>query len=214
MKYAVIIVAAGSGTRMKLGYNKVYARLQDGRTLLEHTMDVFMQDEDCTELVIATDGTEYLHEITWRMPGRIVLVQGGSTRQGSVYNALLAVKEDTVFVHDGARPYLRSDELNLLKETMETEDAALLCVPCKDTVKRIENGYIKETYVRDTLRCAQTPQAFRTALLTECIEKAMAEGFIGTDDCSLVERFSDVPVRAVEGSYTNIKITTPEDLAK
>lgn len=84
MKYAVIIVAAGSGTRMKLGYNKVYARLQDGRTLLEHTMDVFMQDEDCTELVIATDGTEYLHEITWRMPGRIVLVQGGSTRQGSV----------------------------------------------------------------------------------------------------------------------------------
>ena len=214
MKYSVIIVAAGSGSRMKLGYNKVYARLQDGRTLLEHTMDVFMQDEDCTELVIATDANTYLQEITWRMPGKIVLVQGGSTRQGSVYNALLAVIEDTVLVHDGARPYLQKEELEVLKEAMKKEDAALLCVPCKDTIKKVVNGYVCETYVRDTLRAAQTPQAFRTQLLTECTEKAMAEGYIGTDDCSLVERYSDVPVYAAEGSYANIKITTPEDLAK
>ena len=95
---------------------------------------------------------------------------------------------------------------------METEKAALLCVPCKDTVKHVQNGYVVETYERSTLQCAQTPQAFETDLLLTCMHKAKKDHFIGTDDTSLVEKYSDVKVAVVEGKYSNYKITTPEDM--
>lgn len=212
MKYSTVIVAAGKGERMKLGFNKVYAKLKDGRTLLEHAMEIFLQDEDCLSVTVVTDAEDYYHNVKGFWPGRIVLVRGGETRQESVSNGLDTVIADHVLIHDGARPFLDKDSLQRLKETMETEQAALLCVPVKDTVKVVRDGYIIETPDRSTLMNAQTPQAFRTSLLKECMEKAFAEGFTGTDDTSLIERYSDIKVRAVEGSYGNIKVTTPEDL--
>ena len=88
-------------------------------------------------------------------------------------------------------------------------------MPCKDTIKKIDaEGYVELTYDRSTLAAAQTPQAFKTSLLMECMAKAEQAKFTGTDDCSLVEAFSDVRVRTVEGSYANIKITTPEDMER
>jgi len=96
---------------------------------------------------------------------------------------------------------------------MESEDAALLTVPSKDTVKKIDkDGYIVETFDRSTLVNAQTPQAFRTVLLKDCMQKAEKDGFTGTDDASVVERYSEVKVKSVEGSYENFKITVPADL--
>jgi len=116
-------------------------------------------------------------------------------------------------VHDGARPYLDEKSLKRIKKALKTDDAVLLSVPCKDTIKKVgEDGYIELTYDRGTLCAAQTPQAFRTDLLLECMKKAEAEKFTGTDDCSVVETFSDVRIKTVEGSYANIKITTPEDM--
>ena len=213
MKYSALIVAAGSGSRMNLGYNKVYARLKDGRTIVETTVDVFLNDPDCGQIVVVTDPGEFRKNYTKRHDGRIVLCQGGSTRQESVNNGLAAVMLDTVMIHDGARPFLDQDSLNRLKNAMETEDAALLCVACKDTIKKADdNGYIVETYERSTLRSAQTPQAFRTSVIMDAMEKAIADGYTGTDDCSLVERYSSVRIKAVEGSYGNFKVTTPEDL--
>ncbi len=212
MKYSTVIVAAGSGTRMHLGYNKVYAPLADGRTVLEHTMDVFLQDEDCVQIIVVTDAYEYKEKITGRWPGKILIAKGGASRQESVANGLMAVLADYVLIHDGARPFLEKETLETIKKTLETEDAVLPAVACKDTIKRVEDGCIAETYRRETLCAAQTPQAFRTSVIISCMEKAFAEGYTGTDDCSLVERYSDTKIRVVEGSYANIKITTPEDL--
>ncbi len=210
MRYSVIIVAAGSGTRMHLGYNKVYCRM-DGKTILEHTMRLFLDDEECREMIIVTNSAQYIKEIDL-FEGRIVLVQGGSSRQESVVNGLYAVKEEIVMVHDGARPYLSEKELSALKQAMKTEQAACLAVAVKDTIKQIRGDYILHTPLRETLVAAQTPQAFKTELLFSCMQKAIESGYTGTDDCSLVERFSDARIRLVKGSYANRKITTPEDL--
>lgn len=212
MKYSALVVAAGSGTRMKLGYNKVYMKLPDGQCLLEKTLSGFLNDPDCSQVVVVTDPVLFRQEIGADTVGKVVVAQGGATRQESVYNGLMAVLEDTVLVHDGARPYLSNEALNRLKEAMETEKAALLTVPCKDTVKHVVDGYVVETYERSTLACAQTPQAFETRLLVSCMERAFEEGWTGTDDASLVEKYSDVRVKAVEGDYANLKVTTPEDI--
>ena len=214
MKYSTVIVAAGRGQRMNLGFNKVYAKLSDGRTILEHAMDIFMADKDCLQITVVTDAEDYYHNVKGRWPGKISITEGGDTRQQSVSNGLDTVIAGNVFIHDGARPFLDRESLERLKKTMETEQAALLCVPTKDTIKVVIDGFITETPDRNTLMNAQTPQAFRTSLLLDCMAKARAEGFTGTDDTSLIERYSDVKVKAVEGSYSNIKITTPEDLDK
>jgi 2-C-methyl-D-erythritol 4-phosphate cytidylyltransferase len=212
MKYSTVIVAAGKGQRMKLGYNKVYARLDDGRTILEHAMDIFLNDEDCVQITVVTAAQDYYHNVKGRWPGKITLARGGETRQQSVSNGLNTVIGEAVMIHDGARPFLDRESLERLKKVLETEDAALLCVPCKDTIKVVTDGYITETPDRNTLMNAQTPQAFRTELLVECMRKAAEDGFTGTADTSLVERYSSARVKAVEGSYANIKITVPEDL--
>ena len=212
MKYSVLIPAAGEGRRMELGYNKVFYRMDD-RTVLEHTMDVFLMDPDCEEIVVVTDCALYCRSIP-QGRGKVVLARGGQTRQESVYNGLKAVISDVVLVHDGARPYLPQDCLRAVKNAMETEDAVCLAVPSKDTVKCVRNGYIESTPDRRTLYNAQTPQAFRTELLRQCMEEAIKDGFTGTDDCSVVEHCSNARIRIVAGSYENIKLTTPEDIRK
>ena len=215
MKYTAVIVAAGSGTRMKLGYNKVYAKMRDGRTILNHTMDVFRADKDCIQIVVVTESLAYYQNMEGDWPGLITLAKGGKTRQESVRNGLLAAVGEYVMIHDGARPYLDQKSLKRVKKALKTDDAVLLTVPCKDTIKKIDaEGYVELTYDRSTLAAAQTPQAFKTSLLMECMAKAEQAKFTGTDDCSLVEAFSDVRVRTVEGSYANIKITTPEDMER
>ena len=212
MKYSALVVAAGSGSRMKLGYNKVYMRLKDGKCLLDKTLSVFLNDPDCSQVVVVTDPYTFRQEIGTDTVGKIVIARGGSTRQQSVYNGLMSVLEDRVLIHDGARPFLSYDALQRLKEAMETEQAALLMVPCKDTIKRVKDGYVEETYDRSTLACAQTPQAFDTSLLIRCMHCANEEGWTGTDDASLVERYGNVRIKAVEGDYANLKVTTPEDI--
>lgn len=200
---------------MKLGYNKVYAKMRDGRTILNHTMDVFRADKDCIQIVVVTESLAYYQNMEGDWPGLITLAKGGKTRQESVRNGLLAAIGEYVMIHDGARPYLDQKSLKRIKKALKTDDAVLLTVPCKDTIKKIDaEGYVELTYDRSTLAAAQTPQAFKTSLLMECMAKAEQAKFTGTDDCSLVEAFSDVRVRTVEGSYANIKITTPEDMER
>ncbi len=211
MNYSALICAAGSGTRMHLGYNKVYAKLPSGSTILDATISMFEKDEDCTQIVVVTDPDAF-EEYHVSSSNKIVVVDGGATRQESVYHGLLAVSNEYVMIHDGARPYLTQQSLEDLKITLQKEDACLLMVPCKDTIKKVINGYVETTYDRSTLMNAQTPQAFRTSLIIECTKKAIQDNFVGTDDASLVEKYSDVKVKVVEGSYSNIKITTIEDL--
>lgn len=212
MKYSAVIVAAGVGQRMKLGFNKAYAKLSTGKTIIETTVEVFLQDPDCKQIVLVTDMEDPYSKQLAAQYGRLVVARGGATRQESVYSGLKGTLCDYVLIHDGARPYVSLELIERIKMALETEKAALLAISSKDTVKRVKDGYVLETYPRSELMLAQTPQGFETDLILECYKKAKKEGYLATDDASLVEYYSDVPVKIVEGSPSNFKITTPDDL--
>lgn len=212
MKYSAVIVAAGVGQRMKLGFNKAYAKLSTGKTIIETTVEVFLQDPDCKQIVLVTDMEDPYSKQLSAQYGRLVVARGGVTRQESVYSGLKGTLCDYVLIHDGARPYVSLELIERIKRALETEKAALLAISSKDTVKRVKDGYVLETYPRSELMLAQTPQGFETDLILECYKKAKKEGYLATDDASLVEYYSDVPVKIVEGSPSNFKITTPDDL--
>ena len=209
MEYSVIVVANGQGTRMHLGYNKVFAKLEDGKTILEHACHLFVEDNDCVQVIIVCD--EDCKEL-WKDENKIEVVDGGNSRQESVEQGLNHVTSSIVFVHDGARPYLEKENLESLKEAMNKEEAACLCIPVVDTLKKVEDNKIVATEDREMYMFAQTPQAFKTSLLKECMEKAKVDGFIGTDDCALVEKYSQSKIAIVLGNDTNKKITFPEHL--
>lgn len=212
----VIIGAAGSGKRMGASIPKQFLK-QGGKTILEQTVGRFAGCDFVKNIVIVT-GEDYLTECEnlckGLVPeGRLHVIAGGKERQDSVYNAMLFLEkqganaDDIVLVHDGVRPYVSRDVIfAVAKEASET-GAAITAVPPKDTIRHLEEG----TLERSRLCCVQTPQGFRFGLLKEAFEKAMAEGFYGTDDASLVERLGHA-VAIVPGEYRNIKITTPEDL--
>lgn len=212
MQYSVIIVAAGKGSRMGLGFNKVFARLEDERTILEHTISVFDSDKECTQIIVVTNEQDYRHYVHSTFTKPIEITHGGANRQDSVANGLALVSNRYVMVHDGARPYVSLKNLLDLKTAMLDYKGAVLMVPVKDTIKVVKDGEIVSTPDRSTLMAAQTPQMFETEVLKQCMEKAEEVHFTGTDDSSFVERFSEYPVKAVSGDYSNFKITTKEDL--
>ncbi len=206
MNYSVIILAAGSGTRANLGYNKVLYEL-DGEPLIFKSINLFKSDQACQQIILTySESDTKLQSVLAN--SEVELVLGGKTRCASVYNALQKVSSEYVFIHDGARPYLKMTSVDALKQALETSDAAILGVSVKDTIKYVENGVIKHTPERAKLWQAQTPQAFKVSLLKAGYEKLVDVSLI-TDDASLVE--NDYPVVMVEGDYTNIKVTTPED---
>ncbi|MDD7281343.1 2-C-methyl-D-erythritol 4-phosphate cytidylyltransferase [Floccifex sp.] len=215
MNYSVCIMAAGSGSRSKLNYNKVFYHITDQETVLDRCLSLFKEDNDCKQIIIvcAMDEVEQVQNL-YKGENKIEVVTGGATRQDSVYNGVQKVKSPYVFIHDGARPYLKKEQLNSLKQTLEKEDACLLMVPSVDTSKIVVDGYVQETLTRSMVYNAQTPQCFKTELLRSCQEKAKLEGRIGTDDAQLVEWYSDVRVKMVLGDESNIKITHPKDLKK
>lgn len=212
MEYSALIVAAGSGSRMGLGYNKMLYQLQDGKTILETTVAIFQKDNRCKQIIVVGSSDD-LHTYTSLFNGgNIVFVLGGDTRQESVYHGLLAVSQDHVLIHDGARPWLSMECLDRLCDTLQQHPACLLMVPVKDTIKQVEDGVVKQTLKRSTLWQAQTPQAFETKLILKCHKKAQLAHIEATDDAQLAEVCGDVAVTVVEGSYENVKVTTIEDI--
>lgn len=211
MNYAVLIVAAGRGSRMNLGYNKVFYEIEKGVTVLQKTLTPFLSDVRCKQIIVVLNkddmGKPFKKEF-----GHLIRVFGGATRQESVYNGLMAIKEDYVLIHDGARPNINPEQIDILLETLEHEDACILAIKAKDTLKRVENGYIIETIDRSNIYQAQTPQAFKTQLIIDCHKKAARLNTQATDDSQLIELLSDVKVKVVYGNEDNLKLTTPKDL--
>ncbi|QED45920.1 2-C-methyl-D-erythritol 4-phosphate cytidylyltransferase [Cytobacillus dafuensis] len=215
MAYRVIIPAAGQGKRMGAGKNKILLELNQ-LPIIIHTLRVFELDEDCEGIILAVNPQDEdemkslldRHQITKVTS----FVPGGKERQHSIYNALKQVRQEgIVLVHDAARPFIDKNLLRSLIEAAKTSGAAILAVPVKDTVKKATGKFVAETVERTSLWAVQTPQAFRFSILFEAYRKAEEDDFLGTDDASLVERLGkDVVI--VEGSYDNIKLTTPEDL--
>lgn len=213
MNYSVIILAAGKGSRTNLDYNKVFYTFENGQTVLNKSLSVFLSDKDCKQVVLvcAEYEKEYVKE-NYSYDERIQIVSGGVTRQDSVYNGLQVVNQNVVMIHDGARPFVQNEWIKNLKQTLETEDACLLMVPSVDTTKIVVDGYVKETLERKLVYHAQTPQCFKTDLIRKCHVCAKEKNVQATDDAQLVEWFSKVPVKVVLSSFTNKKITLPEDL--
>lgn len=211
MKYSTIVVAAGSGSRTGLGYNKMFYRLPSGRCIIEESVRLFLRDDDCREVIIVCRKEEQADFQKLFAAKKIRYVSGGATRGESVYHGLCTVTQDHVLVHDGARPYLDEESLKrLLKKTAET-GVCLLAVPVKDTIKVVENGLVSATPKRELLWCAQTPQAFSSALLKQCYEKTMKEQAVLSDDAAVVE-YCGHAVHVVMGNYENSKVTTADDL--
>ena len=211
MNYSAIVLCAGKGSRSGLSYNKMLYRFKN-KTVYEMPMEIFLNDERCKQIVVVTKEEELDDLKNLISSKKIDYVFGGKERQDSVYNGLQVVKEDYVLIHDGARPYLKKENIDDILECLNKNDACLLVVPVKDTIKVCIDGNIVKTLPREQLVQAQTPQAFKTELIKRCYQKGKDKNYIATDDASLVEYFENIEVKAVLGSYSNIKITTPDDL--
>ena len=219
---SVILPAAGRGKRMKAGINKGFLELM-GEPILCHTLRAFAALPEVQELIVVT-GRDEVEPLRRLLADRTVLgpaeasksikvVEGGSERQYSVWNGLKASSEesDVVLVHDAARPLVSRATIEAVIEAARQYGAAIAAVPEKNTVKVVEDGIVTATPDRAKLWAVQTPQGFSRSLLVAANEKAEADGFLGTDDASLVERCG-AKVHVVMDSYENIKVTTPEDL--
>lgn len=228
-----IVLAAGGGRRMNSNVAKQFMPLKD-KPLLWYSLQAVERSgiiDDCI-LVTGKDDLSYVkREIVEKYGFQKVdtIVPGGRERWESVANATAALgsrdrpapnREGYVFVHDGARPFLTEEILSRTYEAVQKYHACVAAVPSKDTVKLAdEAGFAAATPDRSRVWIVQTPQVFDTELIVGAYgalrEKAVKEGFEAvtvTDDASVVELFTDCPVKLTEGSYRNIKITTPEDM--
>ena len=212
-----VIVAAGKGKRMGTDISKQFLPLC-GKEILTHTVEVFEKADRIRDIVLVTgtDSLQDVQDMVWEYGWQKVIsvVAGGKERQDSVWNGLQAISEDTeiVLIHDGVRPFVTEEILDLSIETAVEMGGCAAGVPAKDTIKVCNSENIAvDTLDRSTLWQIQTPQTFRKELIVKAYEQAKAEGFLGTDDASLAEN-SGYSVKVIMGSYRNIKITTTEDL--
>jgi 2-C-methyl-D-erythritol 4-phosphate cytidylyltransferase len=206
MNYAVLLLAAGKGTRSGLGYDKMFMVLKNGKTVLQHSMELFLSDPRCQEIVVVTNKKDMPKILKSAESGHVVMVNGGVRRQDSVINGLMAIKEETVLIHDGARPYLSLDEIDALLEAMNTEEAAILGVAPRGSVKKVVDGYISKSIDKTSHVIAQTPQAFRTQFIIKCYLKAEQMRLEADDDAEIVELVSQAKIKVVLGSRNNERI--------
>ncbi len=232
MKVIVIIPAAGLGTRMaapakgrapaRPASSKQFVELR-GVPILVRTLRKFADCPEVSELFVALRQPE-IAQYQPRLEkegfaGKLHLVEGGEHRQQSVANALAQVQADPgdiVLVHDAVRPFVDAAIIRSVIEAAAKYGAAIAGVPAVDTVKQVdrtaEGAIVSSTIPRQYVVLAQTPQGFRFSLLKKAFDDALADGFTGTDEASLVERAGH-EVAVIMGSPRNLKITTPDDLA-
>ena len=229
MKVAVIIPAAGLGTRMAPAPSakskipsKQFTEL-GGTPILIHTLRKFSASPRVTEILVALRRDEisgFRERLQSGGPHekKVELVEGGEHRQQSVANALAAISaapDDIVLVHDAVRPFVTPEIIDEVIRGAERFGAAIAGLPAVDTIKKVERtadgALITATIPREHVVMAQTPQGFRYEVLKKAFDEALADGFTGTDEASLVER-SGHEVAVVMGSPRNIKITTPGDM--
>lgn len=221
-KFSAIVLSAGKGSRMECKVHKQYLQLLD-KPIIYYALKAF-EDSPVDEIILVVGKGEenfcreelidkyHLHKVTH-------IIEGGKERYHSVFNGLQkCVDSDYVLIHDGARPFLQQDVIERAMEAVSEYDACIAAVPVKDTIKLVnENAVVKETPQRDLLWSIQTPQAFNGKMIRTAYEKLIAEEkadievFV-TDDAMVVERYCRAQVHIFNGSYRNLKITTPEDL--
>ena len=212
---SVIVAAAGSSRRME-GQNKLMLPL-DGIPVLARTLLALDGSRLIDEIVVAVREEDLLPTgdlcRLYGVTKPVKIVRGGESRLDSVLAAAMECREDAVFlaVHDGARPLADPELIDRVVALAHRTNAAAPAVPVKDTIKVVRDGRVESTPDRALLRAVQTPQVFDAQLLRAALQSAQTLGAEVTDDCSAVERLGK-EVYLTEGSYENIKITTPEDM--
>lgn len=219
-----IVLAGGQGRRMGTKVQKQYLHIQ-GKPVLYYSLCAFEQSEIIDEIILVAGAgqvdyvrREFVEAYGFRKVSGIV--EGGKERYDSVWEGLKILRDKNrpeksyVFIHDSARPFVNETIIQRAYEGAEQYRACVVGVPSKDTIKLADkDGFAKETPDRNYVWIIQTPQVFETSLIVEAYSKMMGRKEIqATDDAMAVEREMHVPVRMIEGSYENIKITTPEDL--
>jgi len=216
MKAVVIIPAAGMGTRMKSASPKQFLSLA-GVPILVHTLRKFSRSPSVSMAIVPMRESDIasFEPVLERegLLGFARLVPGGIHRQDSVYSGFQEVdpKTEVVIVHDAVRPFVPLESIDSVIAEAHSSGAAILAIPCTDTIKQIDKTHVVTTLPRDKIVLVQTPQAFRYSLLKEGFERARAENFYATDESCLVERLGH-QVTVLRGSESNIKITKPSDL--
>ena len=221
-KITAIVLAAGSGSRMKSKTKKQFMEIK-GKPVIWYSLFEFEKSRvDEIILVTGKEDIDYCKkEIVEKYNLKKIknVVAGGSERYESVYNGLKEVTGNTVLIHDGARPLINNEIIERSIEGTIKSDACVVGVPVKDTIKRAnKEGYIIDTPNRSELWITQTPQSFKTDLVKMAYKKMKEELEKGnttlniTDDAMVVEEFTTNQVRFVQGDYKNIKVTTPEDI--
>lgn len=217
-----VVLAAGQGKRMGAAIQKQYIEL-NGKPLIYYALRTFQESEiiDAMVLVVGSGQVSYAEQEIVEKYGFSkvsAIVEGGKERYDSVWEGLKAVALDDeasyIFIHDGARPFVDEGILKRGYETVERFRACVAGMPSKDTIKVVdEKGFAVNTPDRKYVWNIQTPQVFEKALIVEAYSRLMkGEHQDVTDDAMAVERLMKAPVKMFEGSYQNVKITTPEDL--
>ena len=217
-KYAAIVLAAGSGKRMNSQVHKQYLIIQD-RPVLYYSLKAF-EDSAVDEIVLVVGKGEEKFcrkEIVdkYGISKVKAIVEGGKERYHSVFEGLKQTSDaDYVLIHDGARPFVNQDIIRRCMQEVQKYQACVVGMPVKDTIKIAdEEGYAKQTPDRKNVWMIQTPQTFSYALIYEAYEEMLkTEDAAITDDAMVLERTKGKKSKLIEGSYRNIKITTPEDL--
>lgn len=218
--FTAIVLAAGKGSRMKSDIPKQFLAT-NGVPLIVRTLRVFEDSPEISDILLVTspDYVGYCRDLADRYHLAKIrqVVKGGKERYDSVWNALQACPDaDYVLIHDGARPFITEEIISRCCEAVRIHKAVAVGMPSKDTVKIAdEDGFVQSTPARKNVWTIQTPQAFSHGLIVKANEvlKKRPEGMAGvTDDAMIVEASGLAKVKLVEGSYENIKITTPDDL--
>lgn len=217
MSVCAIIAAAGRGERLGGPIPKQFLEI-DNKPILAHTLEKFCQSElvDRIIIVVPQDWNLFVEKKIIDQFGLTKIariITGGTTRQKSVANALNAMEKDiaTVVIHDAVRPLVSLELLNKVIEKGRETGAAVLAVPIFESLKKVTNLQIEQTLTRDSTWLVQTPQVFDRDLIMNAYQQAFFNGIDAADDSELLE-YLGYPIQVVEGSRTNIKITTPEDL--
>jgi 2-C-methyl-D-erythritol 4-phosphate cytidylyltransferase len=224
-KTTAIVLAAGQGKRMNSDIHKQYLLIKD-KPVLYYSLKAF-EDSLIDDIVLVTgkDEEDYCQKEIINKYGFTkirAIVEGGKERYHSVYNGIKTIKWDCdyIFIHDGARPFVNNEIIERVYNEVKISKACIVGMPVKDTIKISDiNGYVADTPLRSHVWQVQTPQTFEKNLISKAYEKLIvneekliSEGVSITDDAMVVEYFEKIPVKLVQGSYGNIKITTPDDL--
>ena len=207
------VIVAAAGRSLRFGADKQSAFIK-GKTVLDRVLESLQQHREVDEIILVLNKQRSGHGQYSRYPKVKKIVQGGMRRQDSVTAGFKEVgtdPENVVLIHDGARPLVKEDLVSRVIKAARDTGAVVPVLPMQDTVKTVKENAVEKTLERSRLYRCQTPQGFRYSVLRPALEKAVKDGYYGTDEASLVERTGG-RVTVVPGDHTNIKITFPEDI--